>query len=431
MHNSTLGAEGIAVTFGSQILKTTFFVAFVALCAACSEPKFSSIKAVTTPGKASEPTPAPSATSWPTPEPQPTANPNEPDPDHPTPTPTAAPTATPVPTPEPTPAPTPDPTPTPTPTPLPTATPTPVPTPLPTPLPPTPTPVPKQTEVFNQHEGGNQVDILVISDDSSSMSADQKKLGAKFSSFITSLAQIDWHVGVTTTDVSGSKALKGSLAEFASTGQYVLTPTTPDAQSLFEKTVVRKGTGSSNEQPLAATTWAVSKAETDNRGFFRNQTDFVVLVISDEDEMSTGKNKNATQPQQVVDYVKGVWGDSKKFSAFGIVIQNGDKKCREEQSDEGGTAYYGTYVSELARITNGTTMSICEKDYGPALKDIGDRVRKLVHSFELKNFPMPGSVEVRLVPNADIGYRVEGKMVIFDHAPSAGTRIEITYTPKL
>lgn len=272
------------------------------------------------------------------------------------------------------------------------------------------------------------------------MLADQRKLGAKFSNFIAGLPEVDWQIGVTTTDVDSKTGFKGSLAEFMKSGQYVLTPQTPNAQTLFSNTVVRPESvicekdywkcGSGHEQPLAATMLAISKANSDNRGFFRDYVDFAVLVISDEDELSDGKSKKATKPQAVVDYFKSVWGQSKKFAGYGIIIQPGDKACLKAQRKEPRNAgYYGTKVAELAQITGGSTMSICENDYGPALKGIGDNIRKLISSFELAKVPLPGSVEVILTPAQSIGYRIEGKKVVFDRAPAAGTRIDVRYRP--
>jgi hypothetical protein len=291
-------------------------------------------------------------------------------------------------------------------------------------------------EHFVQDHGAHKVDILVISDDSYSMEADQKKLGAKFSSFISELATIDWHVGVTTTDLISENALKGRLDEFQP-GQIVLTPETANAQKLFEKTVVRKChgmvCGSSDEQPLGATVAAVNLAEGANHGFFRDGVDLAVLAISDEDEMSTGGSK-ATKPEKVIQTIQDKWGSTKKFSAYGIIIKPGDTKCLIEQ---GGTevprvkasAYYGRYVDKLSKMTGGETYSICEKDYDPLLKDISNKIRKLVYSFQLQATPELDTLTVQLTPNAEIGYHVEHTRLVFDQPPAAGTQISVSYIP--
>ncbi len=296
---------------------------------------------------------------------------------------------------------------------------------------------PRVAERFNQDAGGNKVDILVISDDSYSMEADQKKLGAKFSSFVSALSSIDWHVGVTTTDLDSDNALKGRLDEFLP-GQQVLLNSTPNAQKLFEKTVVRKCNGmtcgSSNEQALGATVAAVNQAATVNQGFFRDNVDFAVLIITDEDEMSNGRSNRAVRPEAVVEVVKRAWGDKKKFSAYGIIIKPDDEKCLNEQTGTklprvNASASYGRYVDNLAKLTGGATYSICAKDYGPPLKEISNKIRKLVHSFQLQSEPKPGSLQVQLSPAQEIGYHMEGKNLVFDEAPAPSTQINVSYIP--
>ncbi|MCM2280794.1 MAG: hypothetical protein NDI61_02990 [Bdellovibrionaceae bacterium] len=377
----------------------------------------------------------------PNPEPAPEPNPT------PGPSPEPTPAPTPEPTPEPTPMPTPHPTPepTPAPTPEPTPAPTPVPTPEPTPIP-TPTPVPSVTETFVQKESDYKVDILVVTDNSGSMDRDQRKLGVKFQSFISALKNIDWQIGITTTDTSdGPFGIKGSLLNLASTNQYILTPHAPDATMLFQKTVARPETdgclnrtsgppcGSGNEEPLRATLMALDKRHHDNAGFFRDMVDTVVLVLSDEDELSNGPAA-ATKPQQVVDHFKREFGDTKKLSAYGIIIQPGDQKCLADQNADltnpTHSSYYGTHVAELARLTGGSTMSICESDYGRSLSKISEKVREGLSAFELRETPVPGSVEVHLSPSSPIPFRVEGRRIIFERAPETGTRIDITYIPK-
>src|SRR5438552_17585742 len=65
------------------------------------------------------------------------------------------------------------------------------------------------SEIFTQNKAQGEVDILIVSDNSSSMAAQQEKLGERFAQFTSALNQIDYHIGVITTDVennsSGSK----------------------------------------------------------------------------------------------------------------------------------------------------------------------------------------------------------------------------------
>lgn len=298
-------------------------------------------------------------------------------------------------------------------------------------------------KTFRQNDGANKLDILLISDNSSSMETDQRKLGSKFSNFISAISDVDWQIGVTTTDIDdGEHGIKGSLVDLEGTKEYILTPRTPNASKLFLNTVVRKETigcyyrenppycGSTDEQPIRASMMAMDKRMTDNIGFFRDNADLAIVVISDEDEMSTGP-KEATKPNQLINHFRAIWGATKELVTYGIVIRPGDKACLKKQRAEqllGAGGSYATHVTELARLTGGYTISICEDDYGNSLREISKGLRKLLTSFDLGEIPATGSVEVRLTPAANIGYMVEGSKVIFNTPPPAGTLIEIKYS---
>src|SRR4051812_4792872 len=61
-----------------------------------------------------------------------------------------------------------------------------------------------------------KVDILFVDDNSKSMAPEQQKMSERFSTFIQSLAGVDWQIAITTTDI----ALNGAFLNFSS-GQKV------------------------------------------------------------------------------------------------------------------------------------------------------------------------------------------------------------------
>jgi hypothetical protein len=267
------------------------------------------------------------------------------------------------------------------------------------------------------------------------MEPEQRKMSTKFNDFISSIRDIDYQIAMTTTDLDSKHALKGRIVTWEGTSTKLLTPKTPNAEKAFLQTIQRNETiecnrkgavcPSSNEQPLRATKMAIDLRNTDNRGLFRSDVDTVVIVLSDEDEMSTG-GSNATTPDQVLSHFEAAFGKQKRFVAHGIIIKPGDQACLKEQKN----GAYGTKVAELAQKTGGTIGSICEPEYGSQLTAISEQVRKLVGTFVLNQEPLPGSVRVRLTPNGDARFRVEGKKVIFSTPPAAGTRVEIEYSYK-
>lgn len=293
----------------------------------------------------------------------------------------------------------------------------------------------KTTERFDQVDEG-KVDILIVNDNSSSMDAEQQKMGLRFGSFISALGPIDYQIGMTTTDIDSPRwALSGRLMTWEGLDSTLLTRTTPNAPSIFKSTVQRKetircwekpeGCPSTNEQPLAAVILALERRHKENSGFFREKADLAVVVLSDEDEMSDGPARS-TKPKDVINRFKAAFGETKRLAVYGIIIKPGDTSCFNKQS-KSTTVHYGRHVAELAEVTGGAVYSLCDSDYGTNLSSISQQVRRLVASFELTHEPKTGSVAVALTPAAAIGWKLEGKKIVFDTPPPTGTRIEVTY----
>lgn len=308
---------------------------------------------------------------------------------------------------------------------------------------PAPLPGKTLTESFTQNDSANKVDILVIDDNSLSMETEQKKMAERFPSFVSSLGGLDYHIAVTTTDVDSKNPdlnLSGRALDWAGTSSNVLTPATPDASSVFKNTIKRTETigcvkrgecPSGNEQPLKATMLAIDQRNSANAGIFRDGVDLAVVILSDEDEMSNGP-AIATKPSDVINNFNSNFGHTKRLRTFGIVIPTGDTSClktQKAQTADGDGGSYGTHAQALAALTGGSTHSICENDYSQSLADISQSVRKLVGSFELNTVPKTGSILVTLTPTPSkkISWHVEGKNLIFDTPPAAGTRIDVSY----
>lgn len=295
-----------------------------------------------------------------------------------------------------------------------------------------------ETFLFDRSNTKKYVDVLFIIDNSGSMLAEQEKLGQRLNSFITSLDEVDWQIGITTTDASnGTFGIKGSLVNLDSTSQKILKPTLSNYESLFMNSVVRNESidcqttavcPTNNEQALLAAIMAMDKRNSTNAGFFRDNADLAVVILTDEDEMSSGPPE-ATKPQQVVDHFKSIWGTSKNLSVYGIVVQPGDRDCYDSQYLTAGT--YGYHVTELALITGGVTGSICDTDYSHNLSKIGENVNQLLNYVVLTHEPESGVLNVVLTPHdPELTWSLEGQRVVFNKTPAEGTRVDIVYERK-
>lgn len=310
----------------------------------------------------------------------------------------------------------------------------------PIPVPDNPANPSKASETFIQSDAGNQIDILIVNDNSISMDEEQKKLAARFNSFVGSIADIDYRIGMTTTDLDSQNYNQGGrLLNWSGTQTPVLTPNTANASEIFAASVVRQetlncdgtaaGCPSGNEQALKSTIAAIDQRFTANAGFFREKAPLIVVVLGDEDERS-GNLANATTSSEVMNSVTGAFGLEKTFVFFGIIIKSGDTKCLEEQKlQSGGTATYGTRVEELALATNGQTISICENDFSRPLADLSRSMRRLITAFTLKKAPKDGKVKIKFTPHAHHKYTVEGNKIVFDTPPAIGTKIDVDYDP--
>ncbi len=266
----------------------------------------------------------------------------------------------------------------------------------------------------------NKVDILVITDNSRSMTEEQKLLSSPFNGFIGNLnsAGIDWQIGVTTTDVCSQSdsigcgsgvgangAFIGPVGSNPSTGnQYIIKKSGNQAgdEQLFASTVQR-GTdlGSGDERGLYALNLAIDKRLNENAGFFRDNSALAVVLLSDENERSDGGTNQSGQlaplsgydmPQPLVAKVNSTWNGEKPFQFNSIIIKPDDQACLNTNSTTEGRGFYGTVYNDLSNLTSGAVGSICETSPGAfaeMLKKIASAIQQLPNSktIILNNIP--------------------------------------------
>ncbi|MBT4761567.1 MAG: hypothetical protein HOO06_07725 [Bdellovibrionaceae bacterium] len=292
----------------------------------------------------------------------------------------------------------------------------------------------KLSDHFVQEDYEAKLDVLVVVDNSTSMEAEQTKLGSRMEKFTAQLKDIDWNLGITTTDVSKSSphGIRGSLVKFKGTKNRSINKKTKDFKKLFLNTVQREETSdcdpadcpSSRERPLGASIMAMDKSNGDNKGFFRDEADLAIVILSDEDETESSWGGSKTKPSDVINKFKSKWPE-KDLTAYAVVIQPGDSACLKSQ--ETGEGVYANIITDFTEVTGGTTSSICDTDYGSGLKKIGENARRLLNFVHLSTLPNPESVTVYLNGRKELNFKVKEQRVIFDQAPAAGSLIDIYY----
>ncbi len=295
----------------------------------------------------------------------------------------------------------------------------------------------------------NKLDVLVVIDNSGSMKNEHANMAARFGTFIDQLDNLDWQVGIVTTDVSGDAIKKdGRLVEFRApgvisggpstgTGKYVISSAMDKAtaKAWFAATIQMETNGSGNEQGVAASYRAVQRSQQAgnatslrNAELFRTDSALSILVVTDADETNPAGTQNQNRPETLIGMVQTTW-PGKPFSFHSIIVPINDSVCRSRDGNEG----YGYNYVSTSQLTGGILGTVCATDYGTQLRDIGQSTQELVLSVGLLCAPIDvsgdGAPEFTILTSdgsTPPTYTFEGMRVKFATALPAG-RTRLTY----
>ena len=325
---------------------------------------------------------------------------------------------------------------------------------------------PTQDGFFEEHftiEDRKDLEILIVLDTSSSMDKNLKKMGDNMTSLLSHIRDKKWRMAFTSADHGDhfrkqtSPRWREYKGHFPAYGKFmflelnrrllrphrILYPSTPEYIRVFEDTLTRtSGSDCSlppycqahNEQPLRSLKAAFLRSQTDkvHQRFFKDHTDTVAIIITDEDERRGDPNQ-ATRAEEVIQTYQEVFkGQGKRLFGFSISVQ--DKACFEKESrpewiiKTTGVAY-GRMVGRLADLTGGKNVSLCSQDYGLALSSISEVTRTLMHSLTLRKlFYIPETVQVRLQPaQPRVKWRLKARNLIFSDGILPGTTVTVRY----
>lgn len=301
----------------------------------------------------------------------------------------------------------------------------------------------------------NQVDILLVVDDSNSMLKHNQKLASKLQGFVNNLSTsgLDWQMCVTTTralPVSGNSNLYWGASVFwngnPNTPGYILKNGTTGADQIFANTINSIGAGwagTEDERPLKAAWWSFWNGDprlSNASGCYRQNASLALLFISNEDERSIGGDKSQQYyaneyfalnsddtPQGLLSQVTSIFGANKKFIANAIVVRPGDNACMALDDATGSKSHFGVVNSQIASLTGGYVGSICDADYSQSLKYFQDSIVKTAKSVVL-DCPPISIQSVTVTPTMAFTYSLAGKVVTFNPEIPAGKNIIINYT---
>lgn len=246
--------------------------------------------------------------------------------------------------------------------------------------------LPETSEEFSQSiKYNNKVDIVLMVDNSSSMSTYQDRLASQAGSMITALNSygMDYRLVVVTTDMRGG----GNGGVFVGSPK-VLTPATPNLSNVLTARIKQGNGGSDLERGLQSLETAL-KAETN---FLREDALLAVLALSNEDDYS---DFDINHYVQFFDTLKPKFkGVTQAWLVNFIGVPSLSSNCT--------TALDGIYKEpglrwiELANVSGGLNQPICDTTLALAVNNIRQRIVEVLTEYVLERKPLVDTIVVKI-----------------------------------
>lgn len=295
---------------------------------------------------------------------------------------------------------------------------------------------PRQTDAFAQDPA--RVDVLWVIDNSGSLNTERDRLARQFDRFLSVLINggVDYHVGVTSTDLS---PITGDAGRLRGPARWI-DRTTADPRGAFRAAVTFPADSEvSLEEGLAAMAAALTPPLSNgfNAGFARDDAALAVIVVSDEDDGSLGPVAYFTR------LLLGLKGPGREanisFSAVAGPLPSG---CvpQGEENIFGAEAEAAARYEEIVDATGGLFESVCSPDFAPFVEALATRLAGLRRVFPLSGPPVESTIVVRVngmrIPKSATDgwiYSASDRAVLFEgqYLPPPDAEIEISYDVQL
>lgn len=326
---------------------------------------------------------------------------------------------------------------------------------------------------------GGKVDVLIVNDNSASMSFEQARLSQKFNQFVAEFdkvdRQIDYRIAVTTTDISsgqnaprtinqGGALQDGRLISFSNSQKYLVPESGSASQKeqMFNQVINRPETLSC-EQFIknwsgSRDTLAYSQAyynscpSTDERGIFaanlviqnnsdsfvRSDADLAVIFLADEDERSQMYWHNTPgflladfdKATTLVNQIKTKY-PQKTFGLHAFIVK--DQNCLNIQNAQTNNLVSGSFGWEYYNATvatGGVAGDICSADYTQQLLSIFNSIQgRIVDKIALKCARPQLQNEVITISSSDpsITPQIVGSEIRFNKKLPIGSTVDFKY----
>lgn len=251
----------------------------------------------------------------------------------------------------------------------------------------------------------NQIDILWVIDNSTSMLGEQALLASGFEAFAEQLdgSAVDFHLGVITTAFENGDPAAGVLLG----SPPILDGDTPYVSAFAARATTEVSTvvAANKEKGLAAAAYALSPSMAllggPNEGFLRRDAQLLVVFVSDEEDCSDNGILDDQGPDacyelldrlpSVGGFVTALWrakGDRRDHVQIGAIVGTEGSICPE--------VYPGGRYIEAAELTGGLVGDICRNDFRGMLEQLGLSAIGIRSSFQLSDAAQPNTIEVRV-----------------------------------
>lgn len=233
---------------------------------------------------------------------------------------------------------------------------------------------------FTKAESKKQkMDVLFVVDNSGSMSATQQNIVKNTKIFLEQFAlqpYLDWKIGLISTDIADAPYLGFENSFEASNYDFRDPQTINYITNLFQNSIERLGAyGSGSEYVF----YNVKRVLNTHKNFLRKDSNFVIIMISDEKEQSQydfGDEYDATYFLKTLNqYI------NQKIRFYGALKRKDLKDCDHSNTGDNET-YVGSQYETIVNLTKGFTVSACVTDFGSELAKIGKDIDNFSYNFK-------------------------------------------------
>lgn len=274
-------------------------------------------------------------------------------------------------------------------------------------------------------------DILWVIDDSAYMTDEQERLLEALPSLHAglSVSEVDWRIGVTTTDMESYNIDAGKLQRASREGQvYVWVDSTSSAQLQRLETLAEVGTRGSAEEKGSAAAYTLLDLQQQlprNDGFER-AGDLHIVFLSNEDDQSVQPSTDG--------FI--AWMHEERahphVTTTHAVVGLPESNCAN-------VFEVGYRYVEYAEATGGGTYDPCDLSYDAHLADLAHRITGAFHVVPLQFEPDVESLVVRRIEPSGQSlrftpdryhYDADRQEVVLHDVPAPGMQIWVDYLPR-